>query len=716
MVDIIKGNSKEPLLACWMAVVWEPFRDNKGMVRKALDDIKDLGFNAVVLDVAGSEDYFARYAGNQASPYVAMQEYISEAGNKIDLKITVFSAWLFGDNWYYMGCRDFPVRHGETIIHPPHVKKPFCEEMFKMWSEKMQELMFEHHEGLLKLFHDNFAYVDDKGENLPFLFSWTDVTVRPSFDREGIERYQIWLKSRYCQIDKFNQAYETKYSDFKDIPPEDYWAGYFESDFKDDYIHWHPGIDDSKNDKILIKKWVDNQLWRKEELTRYFKSMEEKHQKQGNDFYLVPSLQQWKVFFNDAGMMYWWMTLRALDPWEISKHCKEVTFITVPADCYSRPDVYVVSAERSIARSANDGKSSIGGFFLGRYMLEDIYAHISSCEVIGTMLANGTNSLYCYGYNGMDDGGTLFKADWGIRDSLKRGLEWFKEAAPLLKSKQRKKDVAILFPLAMSILEPITEGTDFPHHRMDLLGWYKMLVDMHYMVDFLHPNQIKQGKLKDYFALVLPCDNCYEYMPDKEMEETIAVWVKEGGVILHGPSCQSIPEDLKPYEVIHKQECIDWEENIMPESFYYGKYTGIEPIASYESGGIAIGKKGYGKGDIYSFGFHLGDAYTRIAMKTVSKGTKDSYPVYLLKNNPVYAILKKYKQPGHLVGLGQRGIEIGDFGKMLILVNHSPNPWRIEMSNIKETIFQCPSNERILQPHSAVLIELETECQEEGVR
>lgn len=703
MVDIIKGSSKQPLLACWISVMWEPFMDNREMVKKGMEDINDLGFNTFYVDSFG-EDFFDRYAGIKCSSYVAMHEYMQKIGKKIGLKFSCLSLWVHGDNAYYMGIREFPPRIGEAITFSPSRKEILRksgeheEEWYKLWSEKTQEVMVDHQQGLISIYKDKFAHVEYNGQKIPFFFSYFDPAVYASFDKEGITRYQQWLRKRYRQIDIFNEVYRTSYSMFEEIPPSDYWYGY--NTGQAEFMIEQEDFDD----QISIRKWIDNQLWRKDELTNYFKVMDDRYNERGLNLFLVPSLQQWKIFFNDAKFPSWWTTIRALDPWEISKYCKEVSFITAPVDCYSRPDVYVISAERSLARSMNNGRSSLGGFYVGRYLLEDIYAHISPCEVIATMLTTATDSLFCYGYNGMDDGGTLFKMDWRVRESLKSGLAWFKKVAPLLKDKSRRKDIAILFPLAMSLIEPINEGTDFPSHRMDTLGWYKMLVDMHYMVDFLHPDQIKEGNLEDYFVLVMPCDNGYKYMPDKVMEEKVVAWVRKGGILLHGPCCQSLSEILRPTEKKYRQECINWEENIMPESFLYTTFSGIDSIATYESGDIAIGKKEYGKGKVYSFGFHLGDAYTRPTMKRVDKGVKDSYPIYLLKNNPVYSILKEYKEPKYLRGLSHRGIEIGDFGDILVLVNHSTTPWKIILSSFKEMIFQYPSHKKFLQPHSGVLV------------
>lgn len=71
-----EGGFRSPLIQLWFGHFFHPWLSNRERVAAALDEIRDLGFNAINLDSKSWADFFARCRGEPASPYVAMQEFM----------------------------------------------------------------------------------------------------------------------------------------------------------------------------------------------------------------------------------------------------------------------------------------------------------------------------------------------------------------------------------------------------------------------------------------------------------------------------------------------------------------------------------------------------------------------------------------------------------------------------------------------------------------
>ena len=61
-------------LSLWFGNFFEPFYSDAEAVRRGVAEVAVLGFTTLNLDSKPWEDFFARYRGEAASPYVAMQE------------------------------------------------------------------------------------------------------------------------------------------------------------------------------------------------------------------------------------------------------------------------------------------------------------------------------------------------------------------------------------------------------------------------------------------------------------------------------------------------------------------------------------------------------------------------------------------------------------------------------------------------------------------
>src|ERR1039458_5590885 len=92
--------SHRPYLAIWFGNFFEPFLSNREATRKGIADVAGLGFNSINLDSKPWEDFFARYRGEPASPYVAMHEFMMAEMAKHSLDYTHLALYLCGDNLY----------------------------------------------------------------------------------------------------------------------------------------------------------------------------------------------------------------------------------------------------------------------------------------------------------------------------------------------------------------------------------------------------------------------------------------------------------------------------------------------------------------------------------------------------------------------------------------------------------------------------------------
>ena len=82
---------REPLFAVWFGNFYRPAFDDRAFLDASMKVIARLGFNCVELDSKAWEDFRDRFAGGEASDYVAQQEYMMEAaGREAD-------PWRIGD-------------------------------------------------------------------------------------------------------------------------------------------------------------------------------------------------------------------------------------------------------------------------------------------------------------------------------------------------------------------------------------------------------------------------------------------------------------------------------------------------------------------------------------------------------------------------------------------------------------------------------------------
>jgi hypothetical protein len=684
------------MLSIWFGNFFEPFFSDRESVRRGIAEVAELGFNSINLDSKAWEDFFARYRGEAASPYVAMQEFMMQEAAAHGLDYTHLALYLCGDN-LYPTIRDVPPVRGEESVRPNGELMG----TYKYWSPRAQQTMVEHVRGLLKLYGQGMRRRAGSPERI-IMQTMFEPIPKPSFDAEGKQRYLVWLEKRYAgDITRLNQRYGLAAKSFAALTPSEYWL-------RPEELNWvdcaRPTADDFARRTPDFNRWVDNQTYLAGELEEYLATMKKHWRELEPALFIEPVLHQWGYFFNPPGQTMWQTGQRALDVYRCAPHVDGVLFIASPLNAENRADAMVLSVEGSIMRNANAGRPFTAGLYLGRHVNGDIYRVVPPAEAIGTLVASGATGLHVYGYSGLDDGGVLFRMDNVFKDSLRAGNRWAAGVMPLL-DQPRAKEVALLFPAEMSLYEPLEVDTD-GRHRMDLLGWYAQFVDLGYHVDILHPTQIAAGALAGYKHLVVPHNSLYDLGDNGALEAAVKHFVTDGGTVFHGPHCKLARCALGIEADAIAFDCIKWCEEVIPHGWSTVAYRSGTALGTYiQSGARAIAQTNLGAGRVFSFGFQYGYSYSRRTMPIVPSnyGRREIHPVVLLKETPVAALIGASPQ---LPVAPIKGVEFARFEKHLIVVNHRSSPVDISSIPARRALPQVPSAAGWLAAHSTMCLEL----------
>ena len=686
----------EPLLGLWFGHFYCPAFDDPDFVDFSAEKIRALGFNAVELDMKDWEDLRNRAEGKAAEPYVAMAEHLISSLHAAGLPHMFLAIYLNGDN-LYPAIRFSPPIYGESVTAPDGKDGRW----YRYWSEHAQARQAAHVSELFSLYREgHLTLFTDGEERLPLCSMW-DPIVAPSFDEDGNRVYRDFLRSRYGDISALNQAYGTDYMDFEAIDLRDVWYRARENtpvtrtDFDTHSVRFH--------------MWVDNALWRSQALTDYFAAMASRLHELDPSLYLMPNLSQWGHLLNidtslksDIGMCELWDTaVRGIDMRRIAPHVDMCHFYALPVTMQGDPDAYVVACQHAHMRSMNPFRPFLGGIFYGRFLYNDIYRLITPEEVVGSIVASGAAGIMAYGYGGMDDGGMLHRMDEGFTESLQRANLWAKTIIPKTGTRKQSR-VAILFPPAMALLEPLSvEGNE--RMRYDLLGYYHALCDWGFAPDIVEEADVIAG-LSGYDVLILPADDCYPLMRSEAMEKAIRNFVRVGHTVIHGQAAHAALLAFDLQAVPTESTCYTYEgEGGLLLGGPHVSFPG-EVLARWrEDGTCCISRHAFGQGNVYSFGFMPGYQYTAKPAPHVplSQGNKALYPFVFMAHQPLRDILLKHTVPD--TPLAMKDVECAVFDNGYIAVNHRSTPVLLPASSA--FLGQQPIGEQILPAHSAVWIE-----------
>ena len=724
---MISRTDQRPYINVIFGNFYSPAYDDEAFIDEAMSQIKELGFNSVMLDTKASEDFRERYETGALSQYVRMQEYMEKSALAHGLSYNFLLLYLNGDN-LYPHIRFSPPIYGEETTRPDGTPGGW----YKYWSNEAKVSMKEHVERIMDRYGAGcercLITVDGQEKEVIPMCSMWDPVVAPSFDEEGRRRYISYLERFYeGNIDELNRCYGLSAERFCDLQPADYW---YTLKYGEDVFF---SEEDVKTCAQQFMIWRDNMLWRIQELTLYFKEMQEILKEKTPELFLCPDMSQWGYFLNIYGRRQadldnefsdlWDTAMRGIDVYALASYVDACHFITVPTTPDGCPDAYVVSCQHSMMRVMNEGRSMIGGIYWGRFIYNDLYAFLTPAEIIGTMTACGMDGYTSYGMNGLDDGGILNRMDQSFMDSLRLANQWCAEIIPLRKGR-RKKEIAVLFPSEMAHLEPFEVGNN-KVRRLDLLGWYKICCDLGYQVDVISTHQIVQGALSDYKILIVPANDCYTAMPHQRSETQIKEWVREGGVLLHGPKDALAQSCFGIYGEECEKTPYRYGKVIIPQGEAFCRYDGGNSIADYldEAGccvaeytGEVLAEMAEGtaeeafRGAVYAFGVQIGASYAakNIPHVPYRQGNREMYPIIQSKTTLIQDILGRYIKPES--GICERGIETGVFENGMIIVNHRSTPYTLPKKYAVER-YQYPDagkveEKGVLAGHSAVWVSM----------
>lgn len=671
----------EPLMTLWFGNFYRPAYDDRAFVDESIQTIRDLGFNCVLLDSKAWEDFRERFAGGEASQYVAQQEYMMQALHREGLAHMFLSLYLNGDN-LYPNIRFSPPIYGESVVKADGTDGRW----YRYWSDQARQSQQKHVRGLMKCYREGHA---ETQQGLPMCSMW-DPIVAPSFDEEGQRRYRTWLKKRYETITAFNAAYQTAFDSFDELQPQDYW-----------YAVKHGegscyALSDLKNNTPAFVMWADNMRWQADELTLYFADMKERLHSVNPALYLMPNMAQWSHLLNidtsrksDIGFCELWDTaMRGIDMRALAPHVDMCHYYTVPVTIDGDPDAYVASVQHAHIRSLNQGRPFLGGIYWGRFLYSDVYRYVTPEEVIGSMVASGVSGISAYGWGGMDDGGLLHRMDEGFCESLKKGNEWAKAVIPKLGARKKSR-VAILYPTAMALLEPLkVEGAD--SRRSDLLGLYHLCCDLGFAPDIAEKQDVIAGLSCD--VLLIAADDCYHAQRDPVMEEALRQYVQRGGVVIHGQHGEAAEWAFGLAPKATQSACYTYEnEGGLLLGAPYVSYPGETLAVWREDGQNCVSRSAFGNGCVYSFGFMPGYQYAARTAPHVPLSQRNNalYPFTHMRRNPLKEILLRHVQPDAPVAM--KDVECAAFEGGLVVVNHRSTAVTVM--------------EHTIQGHSALFVE-----------
>lgn len=219
--------------------------------------------------------------------------------------------------------------------------------------------------------------------------------------------------------------------------------------------------------------------------------------------------------------------------------------------------------------------------------------------------------------------GTLRDVAYAVKDfggALKKHAAYFENTTV------EKSDIAVLFDYNCSLMSLVEDNCgdlyDFKqkdalnYYRRSLVGFYRMLKENDYPVDFVRT--AKLDEILDYKAIYLP----YYCMINEKTAKILNDYVKNGGVLIadEGFGLRTENTWLQPYDVDFKpaitaratrrrqtQSTVIYGEKSFSAAPYRTDYAADgETVARFDDDKPAARKIPYGKGFVYLFGFSLG--------------------------------------------------------------------------------------------------------------
>ncbi len=481
-----------------------------------LQKIKQLGFNAIRcwVDWSSIEPVEKQFDFETVDQ---LMELALGAGLKVIIQVYVDSA----PDW--VG-KKFPDSHFISIsgdVMPSHAAPGFC---FDHPGVKNAVLGF--FAALAERVKDQPAFLGWDLWSEPHVINWAQATYMVSpefcFCPYTVARFRKWLKKKYGALEELNRAWYRRFTDWKDVEPNRLSTILSYTD----YIDWRFFIADKLAEDLRL---------------RYEAVKRVAPDKIATSHAAAPSL--FTSPLGGDGNPDDWLMSGQVDYWGTSFYPKHS--FPVGRDPEWR------GALLDFTRSASYSKAN--GFWIGELQggFGTVALRVSSTVTPADLkvwtwsaIARGAKGINFYAWypmsSGYESGGFgLINLDGTITERAKlaghlaqvinRNQDLF------LKARPAQAEVAIVYnPLAymvggrrpLGVAGPQSEFASI--ERNSMLGIYRAFFPSNVPVDFIHINELAEGKANKYKLILLQ----YPLMIPERAARALAEYVKQGGVLM----------------------------------------------------------------------------------------------------------------------------------------------------------------------------------------
>jgi len=503
-----EGKARAPMLT-------QPTEESYRIAQRDIENIKNLGFNTV--------RYWVDWATAEPESGVWNLNFIDhlmDLANKNELKVIIQLYLDSAPNWIVYLFPDSRFRAQSDDVIDSQASPGFCCD--HMGVRKEAELFMQKVAEQVKN-HQNFYGWDVWSE--PHLISWTWLDWIPRsigwfcYCLYSQERFRHWLKKRYGDLDKLNEAWYRAYRDWNEVVPPKYvtlstWR---------DLVDWQ---------LFNIGKLAEDLKWR----VQTVKKIDPSH--------VVSSHSAISSVFTPPLSWYGcpddWEMARQVDVWGTSLYPKHIGE-SMPLD----------SVWRGVALDATRSSSNAHGkdYWLGELQCGDGVEGIRFGEPVTpqdvqmwawSAIARGAKGLNYYAWYPMscgyeNSGFGLINLDGNITERARAAGKVARiidqNMNVFLNVKSPQAEVGIVYNIYSYIMLACSrERADEIVNIVSssLAGIYRALLEENIPVDFIHIDDFSHGHVKNYKLIFMP----FSIMMTSKVAEGIKEFVRQGGKLV----------------------------------------------------------------------------------------------------------------------------------------------------------------------------------------
>ena len=490
-------------------MVRPPETDSPTTWKQDLTNIRDCGFNTVRcwVDWASGEPRRGEYHFETLDLLLSLSE---EVGLKVIIQIYLDSApdWLVKE---YPDCRY--ISAGEVAIDSQG-SPGYCYDhpgVRKSAEDFLTALARRAHP------HPNFYAWDLWSE--PHIVQWAYFDFLPQppvfcYCHNTQQRFRDWLKRKYTDLEVLNRAWYRRFTTWDEIPAPKFISLMTYTDYID-WVHF------------IQNKLAEDLTWRQQAVKRGDDHLCTSHS-------AVPMVISSPL--DEQGSPDDWLMARSVEVWGTSLYPKH-------AGARETQHAFFRSAMLTSTRSAcaaNNAPYWLGELQAGHGYVGMLASHMTpedARQYLVQPLAHGAKGLCFYAWHPMSSG--YESAGFGMANldgspspralvagrlarQISKDMELFYQAKTM-----PAQTTVCLNNYANIMWQCMRQPWGYVPSR-SYIGAYKALYRQHLPTDYIHPDEITQGKLDKYKVLYLP----FAFMLPQTAADGIARFIEKGGVVL----------------------------------------------------------------------------------------------------------------------------------------------------------------------------------------